>query len=56
MSDLPEDDGPTIEANSELEDALREAMEAVEAREAPPGASESATPDKMTIELLSREL
>ena len=60
MSDLPDDDavvdeGPTIEASSELEEALREATEAVEAREAPL-AAEAPSPDKLTIELLSNEL
>lgn len=52
-----EDDGPSIEASSELEAALREATESVEARRssgADPGTSNSA--DKMTIELLSQEL
>jgi len=52
--DSPADDGPTIETSSELEEALREATEAVEARQAP--AKEEASPDKLTIELLSREL
>jgi molecular chaperone GrpE len=59
MSDLPEDDsleegGPAIEASSEMEEALREATEAVEGRQAPSG--HAASPDKLTIELLSREL
>ena len=65
MSDLPdndsledehslEDDGPKIEAGSELEDALREATQAVEARQGP--AEDVASPDKLTIELLSVEL
>jgi molecular chaperone GrpE len=59
-------DGPLIEASSELEEALREATEAVEAREGPAattGASDSMDPsdssgsaDKMTIELLAQEL
>ena len=60
MSDLPDDlpetdsIGPSIEASAELEKALREATEAVEARHAP--AAGAASPDKMTIELLSGEL
>ena len=70
MSDLPEeeklasganpdrdpgDDGPRIAPSDEMERALREATEAFEEREA--GASKAAaTPDKMTIELLSSEL
>jgi len=59
MSDLPDDDsleegGQAIEASSEMEEALREATEAVEARQAP--AEGVASPDKLTIELLSREL
>lgn len=59
MSDLPDDDsleegGQAIEASSEMEEALREATEAVEARQAP--AEDVASPDKLTIELLSREL
>lgn len=68
MSDFPNDDlpgddsldedGPSIEASSEMEKALREATQAVEARrtsaeEADDGA---ASPDKLTIELLSQEL
>ena len=68
MSDFPNDDlpgddsldedGPSIEASSEMEDALREATQAVEARrtsaeEADDGAG---SPDKLTIELLSDEL
>jgi molecular chaperone GrpE len=69
MSDLPEDetiedeDGPTIEASAEMQEALREAAQAVEARKGEGGAGASAgsddagaTPDKMTIELLSQEL
>ncbi len=59
MSDLPDDDsleegGAAIEASSEMEEALREATEAVEARQAP--AEDVASPDKLTIELLSTEL
>jgi len=59
MSDLPDDDsleegGAAIEASSEMEEALREATEAVEARQVP--AEDVASPDKLTIELLSREL
>lgn len=61
MSDFPDndslvDDGPTIEASAELEEALREATQAVEARQAPAEAEETASPDKLTIELLSQEL
>lgn len=61
MSDLPEDDsleddGPAIESSSEMEEALREATEAVEARRAPAEEPDAASPDKLTIELLSREL
>jgi molecular chaperone GrpE len=64
MSDLPdddgdslEDDGPMIESSSEMEQALREAAQAVEARHGSGGAEHSASsPDKMTIELLSQEL
>ena len=64
MSDLPdddadylEDDGPTIESSSEMERALLEATEAVEARRGAGGVEHSASsPDKMTIELLSQEL
>ena len=54
--------GPTIEAGSELEDALREATAAVEARQTPAEEAEEAkedppaSPDKLTIELLSGEL
>ena len=53
-ADSPEDERPAIEASSEMEEALREATEAVEARHAP--ADDSASPDKLTIELLSQEL
>jgi molecular chaperone GrpE len=63
MSDFPnddslEDDGPTIEASSEMEEALRDATQAVEARQtsADEAAEESLSPDKLTIELLSQEL
>ncbi len=68
MSDLPEDDvvdpevdGPKIAASDELEEALREATEALEERGTGPDAAEAAegeatSPDKMTIELLSQEL
>lgn len=74
MSELPEnpedrdydelaDDasgGPSIEASSEMEDALREATAALEARNAPSAASTASdspgSADKMTIELLSQEL
>ena len=69
MSDLPDDDfnesenaatgeGPRISASAEMEEALREATEALESRGAAtvgsPGGAASA--DKMTIELLSQEL
>ena len=51
------EEGPTIEASSEMEEALREATQAVEARQAPDGgAAGGSSPDKMTIELLSQEL
>lgn len=63
MSDFPNDDSreegsPAIEASSEMEEALREATQAVEARQnlAEGEAPETASPDKMTIELLSQEL
>ncbi len=60
----PGDDGPTISASDEMEAALREATEAMEAKEAakaagvgaPAGGSGSGSADKMTIELLSQEL
>ncbi len=57
----PEEEGPTIEASAELEEALREATEAVEAREAPAAEAveppdDAVSPDKLTIELLSVEL
>jgi molecular chaperone GrpE len=55
--------GPKIEASSEMEDALREATESLEARRrgaegshsGHPSASDN-SPDKMTIEILSNEL
>ncbi|MCP4907807.1 MAG: nucleotide exchange factor GrpE [bacterium] len=67
MSDLPEDDvvdseteGPKIAASDELEEALREAAQALEERDAEEAeateADEAASPDKMTIELLAQEL
>ena len=72
MSDLPDDKmpktesqtgglGPTTSASDEMEAALREATEALEASEADEsgGAAEVDAPssaDKMTIELLSQEL
>jgi molecular chaperone GrpE len=74
MSDVPEDEmddsgasGPRIAASAEMEEALREATEAMEARRGAPvpvgsdGSSDHSSddahsPDKMTIELLSREL
>ena len=54
----PGDEGPRISASDEMEAALREATEALEAKEeaaAPAGAGGSSA-DKMTIELLSQEL
>ena len=55
--ELEAEDGPKIEASSELEDALREATESVEAREKDAtAADDAASPDKLTIELLSTEL
>jgi molecular chaperone GrpE len=58
-----ESQGASIEASSEMEEALREATEALEAREVPAsgaGAPDSTAPtgsaDKMTIELLAEEL
>jgi len=63
MSDFPnddslEEDGAAIEASSEMEEALRDATEAVEARQTQgeQAADEAASPDKLTIELLSQEL
>jgi molecular chaperone GrpE len=68
MSDLPEDDAPNspeeslkIAASDELEEALREATQALEERDSGNQPSEStdpsaSSPDKMTIELLSNEL
>ena len=68
MSDLPEDDAPNspeeslkIAASDELEEALREATQALEERDSGNKPSEStdpsaSSPDKMTIELLSNEL
>ena len=64
-TDSGESDGLSIEASSEMEDALREATESFEAREAPPQPQASSAPDsmdssgsadKMTIELLAQEL
>ena len=57
----PGDDGPKIPASDEMEAALREATEALEHREAEEKAAsaaeaDAASPDKMTIELLSTEL
>jgi len=50
-------EGPTIETSSEMEEALREATEALEARETPAAAAGApSSADKMTIELLSQEL
>jgi len=69
MSDLPDDDtcpeedGPRIPASREMEQALREATEAMESRRGgsnPAGSSEAAqqapSSDKLTIEMLSKEL
>ena len=72
MSDLPDDEmpktesetgglGPTISASDEMEAALREATEALEASEADEnggaaGGDAPSSADKMTIELLSQEL
>lgn len=72
MSDLPEDEqlgsavdpseeeGPKIAASDEMEAALREATESLESAESEgaPTAEEqdAASPDKLTIELLSGEL
>lgn len=64
MSELPDDesseqDVPTMETSSEMEEALREATEAVDAHRAP-SEPEPVEPvssaDKLTIELLSQEL
>jgi len=56
----PGDDGPKITASEEMEAALREATEAMEQREAGErSAAASAgerSPDKLTIEMLSKEL
>jgi len=64
MSDLPEDDdqeleGPALDASAEMEQALREATEAVESRRSGGGsasASGATSADKLTIEMLSTEL
>ena len=72
MSDLPEDEtletaadsgdgGPKISASDEMEAALAEATASFDQREAEENAasaadSDAASPDKMTIELLSQEL
>ena len=66
MSDSPEndaqdpgEDGPRIAASPEMEEALREAEQSLEERKGgdPPARDESASSaDKMTIELLSKEL
>lgn len=57
----PGDEGPKIAASDEMEAALREATESYEQREAEEAAaataeSDAASPDKLTIELLSGEL
>ena len=50
-------DGPKIEASAEMEEALREATESVESRDRDAAAADdAASPDKLTIELLSAEL
>jgi molecular chaperone GrpE len=54
-ADSSEDGGPSIEAGSELEEALREATQAME-KSNEPAFDASSSPDKMTIELLSQEL
>lgn len=52
-----EDQGPRIEASSEMEEALREAAESMEAREKQgSGPSPASSADKMTIEVLAGEL
>lgn len=70
MSDLPDDettspkDDPKIAPSEEMEEALREATAALEARNASaagnpgssPGSTSGNTSDKLTIEMLSREL
>ena len=59
MSDEIEgpESGPKIEASSEMEEALREATESLEARAKDASAADdAASPDKLTIELLSTEL
>ena len=55
MSDFPnddsrEDDGPTIEASSELEEALREATQAVEARHPDHGVSDHVVPKRIAAD------
>ncbi len=50
-------DSPQLEASAEMEEALREATEAVESRQEKAKASDdAASPDKLTIVLLSGEL
>jgi molecular chaperone GrpE len=50
-------DGPKIGASAEMEDALREATESMESRHREAAAADdAASPDKLTIELLSAEL
>ena len=61
MDGDPGDDGPKIAASDEMEAALREATESMEQREAEKTAaaaaeSDAASPDKLTIEMLSQEL
>ncbi|HPG27133.1 MAG: nucleotide exchange factor GrpE [Spirochaetaceae bacterium] len=52
---MSEDEGPQIEASPEMTEALREATEAVEARESSRRGG-AASADKLTIEMLSGEL
>jgi len=77
MSDLPDDENnesdPRIEPSAEMEEALRQATEALESRSrrqtavagsdgseqagsSPDAESSEKSPDKLTIEMLSREL
>jgi molecular chaperone GrpE len=53
-----EGEGPKIEPSSEMEDALREATESLDALQkgAAASSSDGSSADKMTIELLSNEL
>jgi len=52
-----EEDAPKIEASAEIEEALREASEAMDVRhKAAVAAGDATSPDKLTIEMLSSEL